>query len=88
MRWKWRSVPRCDPVMGERRPPSRRSLTGELPSIIVMAVWSFERRLHSRHPKAGKAVLVCLGSRLAHSLASSMNHSLTLTDAEVKTSLW
>lgn len=27
-RWKWRSVPRCDPVMGERRPPRRRSSTG------------------------------------------------------------
>jgi hypothetical protein len=28
-RWKWRSVPRCDPVTGERRSPSRRSLTGQ-----------------------------------------------------------
>ena len=28
-RWKWRSVPRCDPVMGERRLPSPLSLTGQ-----------------------------------------------------------
>lgn len=28
-RWEWRSVPRCDPVTGERRSLSQRSLTGQ-----------------------------------------------------------